>query len=84
MATTQQIASIDVEHADANGEQTEQVLRRDESVGRARRAEGTANSRARAAVQAALDKIRPTWCLGDYRIGVCNRVRFSAILCKVP
>ena len=51
MATTQQIASIDVEHADANGEQTEQVLRRDESVGRARRAEGTANSRARAAVQ---------------------------------
>ena len=59
MARTQPEATDALENADANGEQTEQVLRGDESVVTARRAEGTANSRARAAVQAALDKIQP-------------------------
>ena len=58
MARTQPAATDALENADANGEQTEQGLRGDESVVTARRAEGTANSRARAAVQAALDKIQ--------------------------
>ena len=60
MASAEAVASMDIDNADTNGEQTEQFLRGDASVVRARRAEGTANSRARAAVQAALDKIR--WC----------------------
>ena len=59
VATTMATAIVAVENADANGEHTELGLRGDESVVSARRAEGTANMRARAAVQAALDKIRP-------------------------
>jgi len=47
-----------VEHADVNGEYTERGLRVDESIVTEPWAAGTANSRARAAVQAALDNIK--------------------------
>ena len=46
-----------VEHADADGERNERVLRGSETVMRTRQEKAKANSRARAAVQVALDKI---------------------------
>ena len=46
-----------VEHADADGERNERVLRGSEAVMRTRQEKANANSRARAAVQVALDKI---------------------------
>ena len=46
-----------VEHADADGERNERVLRGSEGVVRTRQENARSNSRARAAVQAALDQI---------------------------
>ena len=48
-----------IEEADAGGTCDNIVLQGDEAVVRARQEEGLASSRARAAVQAELDKIRP-------------------------
>ena len=50
-------ATEPVEHADADGERNERVLRGSEGVVRTRQENARSNSRARAAVQAALDQI---------------------------
>ena len=57
MVTAVAPAEEHVEHADADGERNERVLRRgSEAVVRTRQENARSNSRARAAVQAALDQ----------------------------
>ena len=50
---------VRAEAADSGGQQNDLVLRGDDEVVRGRRKESVANSRVRAAMQAALDKLRP-------------------------
>ena len=57
MAMAVATAEEPVEHADADGERNERVLRGSEAVVRTRQENARSNSRARAAVQAALDQI---------------------------
>ena len=52
------MAAVSVEGADSDGDQTEEMLRGDAVVVEQRRLQAVRGSRARAAVQAELDKLR--------------------------